>query len=65
MELMAEDVERQKRRQYLEKERAKFTQAQEWLAAEQKDEVDEETEYDYPLPFLAPRDEDDKAMMEV
>ncbi|KAL2002809.1 hypothetical protein VTN02DRAFT_5852 [Thermoascus thermophilus] len=38
MELMAEDPERQRRRQYLVKERQKLTKAQEWLQSSAKKE---------------------------
>lgn len=42
LELMAEDPERQRRRQYLLKEKEKISKAQEWLATARKseDEVD-------------------------
>jgi len=38
MELVAEDPERQRRRQYLVKERQKLTKAQEWLRSSAKKE---------------------------
>lgn len=40
MELMAEDPERQRRRQYLVKERRKLTKAQEWLQSSAKENSD-------------------------
>ncbi|KAL1966975.1 hypothetical protein VTN77DRAFT_3719 [Rasamsonia byssochlamydoides] len=64
MILMAEDPERQKRRQYLVKERAKLTKAQEWLAAETKEEDDVKTEGDYPMSFGMLGVEDDKTISE-
>lgn len=53
IELMAEDPERQRRRQYLVKEKQKITKAQEWLASARKDdEIDEaeDTQPDVKLP---------------
>lgn len=38
MELMAEDPERQRRRQYLLKEKEKVLKAQEWLATAKKED---------------------------
>lgn len=43
MELMAEDPERQRRRQYLQREKEKITKAQEWLATAKKVDDDENT----------------------
>ncbi|KAB8262777.1 P-loop containing nucleoside triphosphate hydrolase protein [Aspergillus pseudonomiae] len=48
-ELMAPDLERQRRRQYLIKEKEKITQAQEWLSAIKKEEDDEK--FTVPLVF--------------
>ena len=48
-ELMAPDLERQRRRQYLIKEKKKITQAQEWLSAIKKEEDDEK--FTVPLVF--------------
>lgn len=66
---MAEDPERQRRRQYLVKEKAKLTKAQEWLAAEKKEDDDDvKTEYDYSLTFgigMNLHDEDNKTMLQV
>lgn len=46
MELMAEDSERQARRNLLSKEKVKLTQAQEWLAAVYtKDESSEQENF--------------------
>lgn len=66
LELMAEDPERQRRRQYLVKEKAKLTKAQEWLAAEKMEEDDEvKTEFDASLTFgVGLYDEDDKTMLQ-
>ncbi|KAE8160144.1 P-loop containing nucleoside triphosphate hydrolase protein [Aspergillus tamarii] len=44
-ELMAPDLERQRRRQYLLKEKKKITQAQEWLSAIKKEENEESSRY--------------------
>ncbi|KAE8369368.1 P-loop containing nucleoside triphosphate hydrolase protein [Aspergillus caelatus] len=48
-ELMAPDLERQRRRQYLLKEKKKITQAQEWLSAIKKEE--DEEKFTLPLVF--------------
>ncbi|GMF73239.1 unnamed protein product [Aspergillus oryzae] len=48
-ELMAPDLERQRRRQYLIKEKKKITQAQEWLSATKKEE--DEEKFTLPLVF--------------
>ncbi|KAE8319761.1 P-loop containing nucleoside triphosphate hydrolase protein [Aspergillus transmontanensis] len=48
-ELMAPDLERQRRRQYLIKEKKKITQAQEWLSATKKEEGEEK--FTLPLVF--------------
>jgi hypothetical protein len=40
MELMAEDPERQHRRQFLVREREKLTKAQEWLASAKREDGD-------------------------
>ncbi|KAE8328629.1 P-loop containing nucleoside triphosphate hydrolase protein [Aspergillus sergii] len=48
-ELMAPDLERQRRRQYLIKEKKKITQAQEWLSATKKEE--DEEKFTLPLAF--------------
>lgn len=42
---MAPDLERQRRRQYLLKEKKKITQAQEWLSAIKKEENEESSRY--------------------
>lgn len=46
---MAPDLERQRRRQYLIKEKKKITQAQEWLSATKKEE--DEEKFTLPLVF--------------
>ncbi|KAE8340047.1 hypothetical protein BDV24DRAFT_175701 [Aspergillus arachidicola] len=48
-ELMAPDLERQRRRQYLIKEKKKITQAQGWLSATKKEE--DEEKFTLPLAF--------------
>lgn len=60
MELMAEDPERQRRRQYLLKEKDKISKAQEWLATARKseDEADMGSSGGFDA-FIKPQPEDD------
>ncbi|RMJ22113.1 Dynamin family [Aspergillus sp. HF37] len=59
LELMAEDPERQRRRQHLMKEKQKVTKAQEWLSSAKRDETgDEAGDHGYvqPVVTLAPHE---------
>jgi hypothetical protein len=57
MELMAEDPERQRRRQYLLKEKEKVLKAQEWLAtAKKEDDTTETAESDAAIKSQPPED---------
>lgn len=59
LELMAEDPERQRRRQHLMKEKQKVIKAQEWLSSAKRDETDDEAGdhgYVQPEVTLAPHE---------
>lgn len=57
VELMAEDPERQRRRQYLLKEQKKISMAQEWLATAKKNEDDTNTADQSFDAFVKPQPE--------
>lgn len=59
MELMAEDPERQRRRQYVLKEKEKISKAQEWLATARKSEDDADTAGGGFDAFVKPQPDDD------
>lgn len=59
MELMAEDPERQRRRQYLLREQKKISMAQEWLATAKKPEDDVDIADQSFDAFIKPQPDDD------
>ena len=60
MELMAEDPERQRRRQYLLREKEKIDKAQEWLATAKKDDDAMENSEPLFVPFVKTQPRDDR-----
>lgn len=59
MELMAEDPERQRRRQYLLREKEKIDKAQGWLATAKKDDDAMENTEPLFVPFVKTQPRDD------
>lgn len=59
MELMAEDPERQRRRQYVLKEKEKTSKAQVWLATARKSEDDADMAGIGFAAFVKPQPDDD------